>query len=133
MVSTSYLPTLTASSNRSGYEPRRSRSRTSSTSTSPPSKRVKEQPVSAPAHQPRRAEPVRRERSVLPTNTAWGNFAAVIKQDDQEKIAKAKEDEKRDAGATFRPEILESYKDLSGKSESTVHEKVAAKGAITPK
>jgi hypothetical protein len=53
----------------------------------------------------------------------WGNFAAHIAQDDQNIVAKARQDRDRLGGAL--PEIRETYKDQRGQSQTLLHEKVA--------
>ncbi|KAF2023110.1 hypothetical protein EK21DRAFT_95172 [Setomelanomma holmii] len=121
--------------NRNDRSHRQSHSSNDSTVVSPPTKRIKEESVSVPANQSQCAAPmrdietVRRGPAALPVNSAWGNYEAHIKQDDQNLVVKVKEDIKRNGGETYRPEIKESYKDKSGKKETTVHEKVGGKAA----
>jgi hypothetical protein len=90
----------------------------STTSTSsPPNKRIKDDPASSPVAQtPARASP--------PAANGWGNFFAHIKRDDQTMAVVAKEEYKRLGGDTFRPEIKETYKDQKGVAEIKVHEKI---------
>jgi hypothetical protein len=55
----------------------------------------------------------------------WGNFHAQIRANDRENLAKAQESFERMGGAAFRPEIRETYIDPHGKSQTTLHSKVA--------
>lgn len=60
------------------------------------------------------------------TKGGWGNFAAHIAQDDKNMVLKARGDQKRLGGETFRPELRETYKGPRGK-ETVVHDKVGSK------
>ncbi|KAH7089782.1 hypothetical protein FB567DRAFT_590580 [Paraphoma chrysanthemicola] len=116
--------------NRTGGETRQSRSSTASTassSSSPPSKRAKQEPVATQTRRVQGAATVRRERAVLPTSNAWGNFATLIKEGDKNAVVKAQEHDKLNGGAVFRPEIKESYKARKGATETHVYEQVAPK------
>ena len=66
-----------------------------------------------------------------PANTAWGNFKALIDQDDQDMVAKARQDLERLGGETFRPEIRETYKNQHGQSHTTMHEKVGGNRGLS--
>jgi hypothetical protein len=57
---------------------------------------------------------------------AWGsNFQDLIRNNDRENYEKAQEDYKRKGGATFQPELQETYIDPRGKRQTTVHNKVS--------
>jgi hypothetical protein len=55
----------------------------------------------------------------------WGDFHAQIRRNDKETLAKAQESFERLGGASFRPELHETYIDTRGKPQTTVHSKVA--------
>jgi hypothetical protein len=65
---------------------------------------------------------------IAPPEGKWGNFAAHIKQDDQNLVVKARQEMERMGGDTFRPEIRETYKDQRGQAQITKHDHVAGKG-----
>ncbi|KAF2873383.1 hypothetical protein BDV95DRAFT_592763 [Massariosphaeria phaeospora] len=60
-----------------------------------------------------------------PPTMGWGNFHAHIRRDDQDMALKSRQDFERMGGETFRPEIRETYTDQRGKSQTTLHTKVA--------
>lgn len=66
-----------------------------------------------------------------PADKGWGNFHAHIRRDDQDVMAKAKQNLERLGGDTFRPEIRETYTDQKGKSQTTLHSKVGGVEAKT--
>jgi hypothetical protein len=110
------LSALTVSRNQGSNGSPDSRSSTTSAS-SPPNKRIKDEPISSPIGQPPGRYPP-------PAANGWGNFFTHIKQDDQTMAVKAKEEYKRLGGDMFRPEIKETYKDQKGVAESKIHKKV---------
>jgi hypothetical protein len=60
-----------------------------------------------------------------PQVNGWNNFANYIAQDDQEQKVKNRQERERQ-GDTFRPEILETYKNQRGQSHTTMHEKIGS-------
>jgi hypothetical protein len=66
-----------------------------------------------------------------PSAKGWGNFAAIIAQDDQSLVAKARQDRERSNGETYRPEIRETYKDQLGQAQVKVHDKVVSSKALS--
>jgi NADH:ubiquinone oxidoreductase subunit len=101
-------------------------STTDSSNVSPPTKRIKEEPISSPTNNqhPSLAPP--------PRQNAWLNFATIIKQDDDKLKAKLEDERERErkAGNKFRPEIKETYKHQKGRTETVVHEKVGAPAVV---
>jgi hypothetical protein len=66
-----------------------------------------------------------------PSAKGWGNFAAIIAQDDQSLVVKARQDRERSNGEKYRPEIRETYKDQLGQSQIKVHDKSVSPKAIS--
>ncbi|KAF2682115.1 hypothetical protein K458DRAFT_72325 [Lentithecium fluviatile CBS 122367] len=67
-----------------------------------------------------------------PADKGWGNFHANIRRDDRENLVKAQETFERMGGASFRPEIRETYVDAQGKTHTTVHGPVGGIEATAP-
>ena len=86
------------------------------------------QPLNSQAGPPatHRNTPVR-PGPIAPPDGKWSNFAAHIKQDDQNVVAKARQEMERMGGDSFRPEIRETYKDQRGQAQTTQHDPVAGK------
>ena len=58
-----------------------------------------------------------------PAVLGWNNFHEAIRQDDAAMIIRAHDEFERLGGATFRPEIRETYTDQQGKKHETFHAK----------
>jgi hypothetical protein len=65
-------------------------------------------------------------------NGAWGSFATVIKKDDKNLLAKAKEEREREqkAGIRYMPEIKETYKGKGSESVVAMKEGNDGRGSL---
>jgi hypothetical protein len=93
--------------------------------TSPPRQRPAR--LSRPRNQvsrqaPSRASTATRPREELPAGNAWGNFAIVVKQDDDAHVAKAHANKVKYAGQLA--EFTTMYRDKKGKTAVAKFEKV---------
>ncbi|KAH6642525.1 hypothetical protein C7974DRAFT_385593 [Boeremia exigua] len=97
---------------------------TDSSSPSPPSKRAKVDPMVTSNTKSSKPDN-KRGSEAMPTQKTggWSNFAAHIAKDDKIMAGKAREDLERKGGETFRPEYRETYKDSTGKEQTTLHKK----------
>ncbi|KAF1844954.1 uncharacterized protein K460DRAFT_405232 [Cucurbitaria berberidis CBS 394.84] len=106
-------------------------STTKTPASSPPPKRIKEEPVTSPVPETGKST-IATTSAVIsrPADNGWGNFYAHIRQDDKNMVVQLQRDLGRMGGKAFRPEIRETYKDQQGHSEVAVHEKIAGNTAV---
>jgi hypothetical protein len=67
--------------------------------------------------------PLKNTTSALPVANGWANYLATTEKDDMEVHAK-NQGKRKQQGDEFRPEIREVYKDLTGRKEVKMYEKV---------